>query len=414
MDFEYHYSDKQQRFRLEVRSWLAENIPADLKRPHSTKYMEKETWYWIRDFRIELGKKGWLHATYPKEYGGGGLTAEENVVIQEELLHQDLPPFYDNTLDLPSIMVWGTEEQKKEYLPPRLRGEHLTWEFFTEPGAGSDLASIRTRAVKEGDEWVITGEKVFVGADAGYGPPGTKVPDEDQVQAIYLLAVTDPNAPRHRNLGWFYIPGIVPGMTVQTLDLLTGQGKRQAYFDGVRVPSTRLVGGETQGWQVSQTTLEIEHGGGGNPVPRGAKVAGLIKDYARESGRGQDRHYAQVAANAFTETEIGRLIGTRNYWMYSNRQEMSYHGSQNSLWGKESGIRVADDIREMAGLECLLDFQDPKAPFNGSLEDQQRESLVRAHPGGTIEVQKVIIARRLGVSRTKERAAATPSTAAAR
>jgi alkylation response protein AidB-like acyl-CoA dehydrogenase len=114
--------------------------------------------------------------------------------------------------------------------------------------------------------------------------------------------------------------------------------------------------------------------------------------------------------DAYIDSEIARLFRTRNFWMYSNKQEMTFHGSQASLWGKESNLRIADGIREVLGLESLLSFKDAKAPSSGELEAQQRESLAGAHPGGTIEVQRVIIARRIGVSRTKEKAAATPST----
>ena len=410
MDFAYHYTTEQEAFRQEVRDWLEARVPEEIRHPLDAKHMDRDLFDWNFEFRKDLGNKGWLHPMYPKEFGGGGLTAEYNVVIQEELLRLEVPlPGHDNGFDLPALMVWGTEEQKKEFLPPRLRGEKLGWQLFTEPGAGSDLASLKTRAVKDGDDWVLTGEKVFVGGDSGYVSEDTKVPDALQMGELFTLAVTDPNAPRHRNMGFFYVPGDSPGVTAQTLDLLVGQGKRQVYLDNVRVPSSRVIGGESQGWQVAQTSLEIEHGGGGSPVPRDHTVAKFL-DWMRESGKGQDTHLQQVAMDAFIDAEIGRLIQVRNFWMYSAGQEMTYHGSQNSLWRKESQLRMADAMREVMGMDALLDAQDPLASHGGEFEHFQRESLAGAHPGGTIEVQKVIVARRIGVSRTKERAAATPST----
>ena len=114
---------------------------------------------------------------------------------------------------------------------------------------------------------------------------------------------------------------------------------------------------------------------------------------------------------AYIDNEILRLFSTRNYWMYSAGQEMTFHGSQQSMWRRESGIRTSDAIREVAGLKAMLDFEDSAAPLDGEMEVHQRESLTAAHPGGTIEIQKVIIARRMGISRTRERAAPTPSTA---
>ena len=409
MDFDYHYSTEQETFRAEVRDWLNTNVPKEREHPIDTKVMDRETFDWYSEFRKKLGAKGWLHPMYPTEYGGGGLTAEHNVVIQEELQAQNLPPWHDNPFDLPALMVWGTEEQKKEFLTPRLRGEKIGWQLFTEPGAGSDLASLKTRAIRDGDDWVITGEKVFVGSDYGYESEETKVPDELSMGELFTLAVTDPNAPRHRNMGFFYVPGDAPGVTAQTLDLLIGHGKRQVYLDNVRVPAERVIGGENQGWQVAQTSLEIEHGGGGSPVPRDHTVTKFL-DWVRVSGKGQDRHMQQVAMDAFIDAEIGRLIQVRNFWMYSAHQEMTFHGSQNSLWRKESQLRIADAMREVMGMDALLDFRDSRASHDGEFEHFQRESLAGAHPGGTIEVQKVIVARRIGVSRTKERAAATPST----
>ena len=413
MDFAFHYTAEQESFRQEVRQWLDENIPQDVTWPNDAKHMPAETWRWVKDFRNQLGVKGWLHATYPKEYGGGGLSAEQDTVIQEELQRADIPidglKFHDNGNDLPALMVWGTEQQKKDFLVPRLQGEKIAWQLFTEPGAGSDLASLKTRAVKDGDEWVITGEKVFVGGDSGFVSEETKVPDAEQMGFLFCLAITDPNAPRHRNMGYFYIPGETPGITAQTLDLLVGHGKRQVYLDNVRVPSANVIGGETQGWQVTQTTLEIEHGGGGGVTQREQTLKKTL-DHFQGTAITADDHNRQTLMEAFTDTEWVRLCGMRNYWMYDAKQEMTFHGSQFALLRKESGLRVADAIREAVGPESLLNMEDPAAPFEGEMELHQRETLAAAHPGGTIEVQKVIVARRLGVSRTKERAAPTPST----
>ena len=412
MDFEYHYTKDQQEFREEVRAWLKENVPEDLKRPLEASQLDPPTWLWIKEFRQKLGQKGWLHPTYPTEYGGGGLSAEHEVVIKEELEKADIPAIHDNTLDLPALMVWGTEDQKREILRPRLQGETLGWQLFTEPGSGSDLASLQTRAVRDGDDYILTGQKVFVGGDAGYANVVNKVPDGVQMGELFTLALTDPDAPRHRNMGYFMIPGDTPGLSVHTLDLLVGQGKRQIFLDNVRVSASRLIGGENEGWQVAQTTLEIEHGGGGDVVPRTRTVARFI-DYVKEKGLARSPERLQTVMKTYIDNEILRLFGLRNYWMYSRREEMSYHGSQQSMWRRESGLRTASAIRDVAGLYSLLDFNDPLAGLGGELEVHQRESLTAVHPGGTIEIQKVIIARRLGISRTKGRAAPTPSTVSA-
>lgn len=414
MDFTYHYTKEQEEFRIEVRDWLDKNIPNDVKRPPDHKHLDPETFWWVKGFREQLGLKGWLYPTFPKEYGGGGLPAELGVVIQEELYKKDIPQIHDNTFDLPALMVWGTEEQKQQLLRPRLLGEKLGWQLFTEPGVGSDLSGLETRAVRDGDDWVITGQKVFVGGDAGYASPETKVPDDAQlgVGILYALAITDPNAPRHRNMGAFIIPGDVPGITARTQNLLTGRGKRHVFLDNVRIPGNRLIGGETQGWQVAQTTLEIEHGGGGRIIRD--RTHDRFFDYVQKRGLARAPYKQQVIMQSHIDKEISRLLGLRNFWMYSDHQKMSYHGSQSSLWGKECGLRIADAFREVAGLYTLLDFKDSLSPMDGDLELHQRDTLTAVHPGGTVEIMKVIMARRIGLSRTREQAAPTPSTAGTR
>ena len=413
MDFEYHYTSDQESFRKEVSEWLDSNIPAE-RRPYFTldnSHVSKEAYQWSSELRKAMGEKGWLFPTWPTEHGGGGLSAEQGVVIQEEVSKRRLPGFQPGELMPAAVMVWGTDEQKEKLLKPVLKGQTELFQLFTEPGAGSDLASLKTRAVKDGDDWVITGEKVFVGDHRGYRlhPPADHEP-KDQVDEMFTLAITDPDAPRHRNMGYFIVPGNSQGVTMQPLDLLADWGKLQIYLDNVRVSNDRLIGGEGQGWQVAQTSLELEHGGGGQVVPRDHSTERFL-ELASETDKGRDSHHVHALMDGYIDTQIGRLIGLRNYWMYEAKQEMSYHGSQNSLWRKEASLRIADNMRDVLGLETLIDVDDPKVRYWGELENFQRESLVRAHPGGTIEVQKVIVARRLGVSRTKERAAVTPSTA---
>jgi len=414
MDFEYHYTSEQEAFRREVSQWLDANTPTGMRPSFAgdNAHIDRKTFLWMKETRRKMGEKGWLFPTWPKEYGGGGLTAEHDVVLQEEVGRRRLPGLGSGDLMPAAVMVWGTEEQKKELLTPVLEGKTSLFQLFTEPSAGSDLASLKTRAVQDGDDWIISGEKVFVGSNYGYrlGPDAEPIDIHEAVDEMFALAITDENAPRHRNMGYFIIPGNAPGVTFQSMDLLADWGKQQIHLDGVRVSNDRLIGGPGQGWQVAQTSLELEHGGGGQVVARDSAVDRFL-ELASETGAAKDSHAQHAVVDAYIETEIGRLFGMRNYWMYQSKQEMSYHGSQNSLWRKESGIRIGDDIREVIGLECLIDVDDPKVRFFGELENHQRESLIRAHPGGTIEIQKVIVARRLGVSRTRERAALTPSTA---
>ncbi|MBI2855241.1 MAG: acyl-CoA dehydrogenase family protein, partial [Chloroflexi bacterium] len=296
MDFKYHYGAEQEAFRKEVRAWLDANVDPRM-RVSTREEMEAEVWDWGYDFAKKLGAKGWLHPTYPREYGGGGLSADLATIISEELEERQAPIVNGNTLDLPALFVWGTEEQKQTYLRGRLTGELVAYQNFTEPNAGSDLASVKTRAVRDGDDWLITGEKVFVSGSQGKGRPRT--PDY-----LFTIAVTDPDAPRHRNLGYFLVPTNVPGITLQPMTLLTGNAQNHVHMDNVRVTADRLIGGESQGWQVANSTLEHEHGGRGELPGRNRTMEAFLRT-VKEHGVANDPQAASQAIEAYIYTEIG-------------------------------------------------------------------------------------------------------------
>ena len=295
----------------------------------------------------------------------------------------------------PTLLVWATEEQKQKYLKPLLTAEKVAFQNFSEPGHGSDLASLESKATRDGDDWVINGQKTWVSgtgtADLLFGP-----------------LVTDPDAPRHRNLGYFLLPADHENIELKRLNLLNGDAQHFVFMDNARVDGDALIGGDHQGWQVTQTTLEQEHGGRGQAAPRDEAMDDVLK-YTRESN--SDDIAKQLAVDSMIDSRITGLFQERNFWMYETRQEMSYHGSLASMYNKEKGMRNADRAREIMGMFSLLDSDDPRSVNGGTAEVQQRGSLTAAHPGGTTEVQKVIIARRIGISRTQERAAPTPATA---
>ncbi len=403
MDFELHYTPEQEAFRKEVRAWLNANIPKDYEHPHDPEDITYEQFKIARAFRRKLGQKGYLAPTYPKEYGGGGYDMEHAMIIEEELAERDEMPrvIGDNGLALfiPAILVWGSEEQKKKFLPGMLKGEVITWQGYTEPDAGSDLASLKTRAARDGNDYIINGEKIFIGADY-------------DVEYIFTLAVTDPTKPRHHNIGAFMVPANLPGIKKIRLNLFAwgGQpGKQHVFFEDVRVPAGNLIGHETNGWQVTQSVLEVEHGGLGGAVQRNRLFENMMS-YIRETEvNGQplskDPDVQQEMLDVFIRNEVSRLIGLRNYWMHhAKKHGVGYEGSQTSQYRKSSGIKTAAAYQRILGPSALI--KDPKwSPLKGAVQVHQREGIC-THPGGTIEVQKLIMARRMGISRTKEKAAA--------
>ena len=400
MDFTIQYTKEQEDFRTEVRGWLEQNAKypsewGDI--PPETDHWMPEMRQWALDFSRKLGGKGWLFPLWDKEYGGGGLTGDHDIVLKEEMSHYDIPQSGRGELQAGSIMVHGTDEQKKRFLKPILTGEDVCWQLFTEPEVGSDLASLKTRAVKDGDDFVITGQKIFVG-------------DSFDADWLWCLAVTDPDAPRHQNIGAFFMPANLPGISIANLNLVVQRGKRLVSMDGVRVSREYLIGEDTQGWRVAQTTLELEHGAAGFLSERDPIVRDVI-EYTKEVVRNgkplsKDPFVQQSMVESFIEANIHRLLGLRNYWMFNSGQTVTFHGSQASLLRKDYNLKAADRILHVLGPQALINDEKWGA-LKKRVEHHQRESLVSAHPGGTLEVQKLIIARRLGISRTQERAAPT-------
>ena len=408
MNFELEYTADQESFRTDVRSWLNGVIPRDLDFPVDAGDMSYDQYLKRRDIGRALGEKGWLWPTAPVEYGGGGLTVDQAIIIDEEVEQRGLtlPPYYDSggRLGGASIMVWGSDEQKAHFLPPIFKGEVRTWQLLTEPNAGSDLAGVQTTAIRDADEYVINGQKIFVGSNHG-------------AEQSWMITVTDPNGERHKNLSWFIVPMDLPGITVMPMDLLTtgGEGgagtgeKNTIFFDNVRVPAFNLIGEENDGWRVASTHLELEHGGGGS-LRRNNLVDRLIA-FCKETHRNgqplsKDMDVRDSLVDIYIEAETSRLFALRNYWQAATKQPRSYEGPQSSYHRKTSALRIAEGIMEILGPYSLT--SDPKwGPLGGSIELHQRSSIVGLHPGGTADIQKVIMARRIGIGRsTREEAGA--------
>ena len=406
MDFEPRYTAEQEEFRQEVRGWLKDNMPEDIVQPADPIDLTEEQYQKRRDLGRSLGSKGWLWPTADPRFGGGGLSLDHAVVIEEEMdsYGMSVPPYYDSggRLGGASIMVWGTEEQKDQFLPPILKGEVRTWQLLSEPEAGSDLANVKTTAERDGDDYVINGQKIYVGSSLG-------------CDMVWTLTRTDTEAPRHQNLGWFMIPSDLPGITIQPMDLLIAGGeggagsgvKNTVYFDNVRVPATHLIGGENEGWKVATTHLELEHGTGGH-IGRNWLVDRLFEYCQNTQRRGEpltkDPDVRERLMDVYVEAEISRLFQLRNYWMRHSKANITYEGPQASYYRKISGLRMSGAILDILGPSALT--YDPQwGAGEGHIEAHQRSAIVALHPGGTADIQKVIMARRIGIGReVRERA----------
>ena len=408
MDFEPRYTPEQEEFRREVSAWLKEHVPGGVGDPADPADLTWEQYQLRRELGRKLGDKGWLWPTAPVEYGGGGLDVDSAVVIEEEIdsFGLTLPPYYDSggRLGGNSILVWGTEEQKQSFLPPIFTGRVRTWQLLSEPEAGSDLANVKTQAIRDGDEYVLNGQKIFVGSDHG-------------CDYMWTITVTDPEAKRHENLGWFMVPSHLPGITIQPMDLLISGGesgagsgvKQTVYFDNVRVPAFNLVGDENEGWKVATTHLELEHGTGGR-IGRNWLVDRLF-DHCRTTGRRgepmtNDPDVRDRLIDVYVEAEIVRLLNMRNYWMRHSGAHITYEGPQASYVRKTSGLRMSQAMLDILGPAGLTHDKELGAA-DGHMEAHSRAGIVAIHPGGTTDIQKAIMARRIGIGReVRERAGA--------
>ena len=408
MDFEPTYTPEQEEFRREVNAWLKQHLPDGMEHPADPADLIWDQYQLRRELGRKLGDQGWLWPTAPKEYGGGGLDVDSAVVIEEEIdsFGLTLPPYYDSggRLGGNSILVWGSEEQKQAFLPPIFTGRVRTWQLLSEPEAGSDLANVKTQALRDGDDYVLNGQKIFVGSDHG-------------CDFMWTITVTDPDAKRHENLGWFMVPSHLPGITVQPMDLLISGGesgagsgvKQTVYFDNVRVPAFNLIGGENQGWKVATTHLELEHGSGGR-IGRNWLVDRLFEHCRTTKRRGEpmtnDPDVRDRLIDVYVEAEIVRLLNLRNYWMRHSGANITYEGPQASYVRKTSGLRMAQAMLDILG-PAGLTYDKELGAADGHMEAHSRAGIVAIHPGGTTDIQRVIMARRIGIGReVRERAGA--------
>jgi alkylation response protein AidB-like acyl-CoA dehydrogenase len=397
MDFEQTYTPEQEAFRKQVRAWLEENVSPGLGGVPATEKDAREQYLRRRALGRLLGARGWLYPAAPREYGGGGMDLGSVLVLHEEMsrLGLGLPPYYDSGgwLGSASVLVWGTEEQKRRLLPPIFQGEVRTWQLLTEPEAGSDLASAKLAARREGDTFVLNGQKIFVGSAHG-------------AERFWMITCTDPNGARHENLSWFMVDAGLPGITIQPVRVLAdvAEGHKNAvFFDDVRVPADCLVGGENNGWKVATTHLDLEHGSAGSL--HSDPVFESLLAYCRSQTRDgrpliDDPDVRDGLAEIFIRLEIVRLLSARNFWRSRADKKVAYNGPQTMYLRKVTGLWLTTAILDLIGPAALT--SDPRwGALDGDAERQQRSGIVDIVPGGTIDIQRVSMARALGVGRTR-------------
>jgi alkylation response protein AidB-like acyl-CoA dehydrogenase len=387
MDF--RLSESEERLRAEVCRFLTEELGTthtSEPRPMPPGYMP------ARDFERKLGERGWLALSWPPEYGGGGRPVAEQFIVEEEVaLHGG--PASDaiaRVIVAPLLMARGSEEQKRRYLPQLARGEITFCLGYTEPEAGSDLASLQTRAVADGDDYVISGRKVFTsGAD-----------DSDY---CWLAARTDPGARKHAGLSVLIVPMQSPGVEVgPLLNLLDEEWFNEVTFDGVRVPRGELVGGENQGWGVLTSALGVER----ITIYRAFVHMRMLRSLVRQA-KGErdsqrpwdDPRVRQRLAALSVEFEVARLLLWRAIGLHQRGEEFRAQAAMVKLFNTELAQRLYTTGIEMVGPYAAV-MAGRRALWEGALPHGYVSSVQETIGAGSSEVQREIIALRgLGLPR---------------
>src|SRR5689334_9488 len=303
MGMDLTYPAEAEQYRKEVRTWLEENLPAGWFDEGFEMTPEQRAAF-NEEWPAKLYGGGWICATWPKEYGGKGLTTMEGVVVAEEFARAKAPmraDFFGDTLVGPTLLQWGTEEQKREFLPKIMRGEMRWCQGFSEPNSGSDLASLKTSAVLDGEEWVINGQKVWT-TQAQYA------------DYCFLLARTDPAASKHKGISYLLVPMKQAGIEVRPITQPDGTAEfNEVFFDDARCPKENVVGGVNNGWVVANTTLAHERGmSATTSFRRFADELDVMVAAARANGTIADPTIRQRLMRYHTKIQILRINGLRS------------------------------------------------------------------------------------------------------
>lgn len=386
------FTPEQEAFRSRLRGWLRDNLPAGWGTdgfPAFPSY-EAEVQF-MRDWQAKLYRAGWCGFSWPKEYGGAGGTLVEQAIYNEEMARAQAPELINkvgvNNVG-PTLMNYGTEEQKRRFLSKILSAEDIWCQLFSEPGAGSDLASLRTKAEKDGDGYRLTGQKVWT----SYA--------EFSRWAI-CLARTDPNVPKHKGITYFIVDMQAPGITIRPLRQITGGAEfNEVFLDAVFVPRDFMIGNENEGWSVAMNTLAHERGTAylfKEQVKQKIAVDRLIQILRQREGQGRAVHPAWRAevVKAYIRVEIMRCLNLDTMTRLQRGQEP---GGESSL-KKEFWTRLTQHLHETAlaveGPFAQLMDGDPRAVDHGRFQQSFLYSRSQSISGGTSEIQLNIIATRL-------------------
>jgi alkylation response protein AidB-like acyl-CoA dehydrogenase len=374
-------------FRQEVRAWLEDNVPrTPMPSDPEGAFQHMRTW------QRQMFDAGWAGIHWPKAYGGRGATLLEQAVFSQELARAKAPPMA-NGLGLmivgPTLMVHGTEEQKQRYIARILSAEEIWCQGFSEPNSGSDLASLQTRAVADGDDFVVNGQKIWTSM-------------AHFADMCILLVRTDAEAPKHRGISYLLVDMHSPGVTVKPLRQMTGGAEfNEVFFDHVRVPKTQLVGALNEGWRIAMTTLTYERGSAsfGTQVQIKQALDDIIAVAQKVKRNGAvlsaDPVLRQKLAAAYIRVDVMRLNNYRTITSQLRGKPPGPEASLDKLYWSETNKWLQEIGQEVLGLHAQLDPESPYYPSAANLQQSFLWSRAETIFSGTSEIQKNIIGERV-------------------
>jgi len=383
MDFAF--TKEQERFRRELREFLERELASQLANIPVDQWIRGIS----RQFSRKVAEKGWIGLTWPREYGGKGLSYLDRLIYTEEMLRYGAPVALHWMAERqigPSLIAYGTEEQRREFLPRIMNGEVMFCIGMSEPEAGTDLASLRTRAIEDGDDFVIEGQKVWTS--------GAHVADY-----CWLVVRTDPDVPKHKGISEIIVDLKLPGITIRPLEDLTGaHDLTEVFFDSVRVPKRYLVGTKNRGWYQIIAQLDYERSG----IERLMSNYPLLHDLlafvkeAKPSGgpSGDDPRVRQRLIQLRVEFEVGRLLCYRVAWLLSQEVIPNYEAAMAKAFCTEYEQRLANTATQVIGLYGQLVPGSKWVPLAGRAVANYLYSPCYTIQGGTSETLRNIVAQR--------------------
>jgi alkylation response protein AidB-like acyl-CoA dehydrogenase len=389
MDFKF--SEEDEAFRQELRSWLEANVPRDWRDDGEMSDPETKTEFERRHaWHRKLYDAGWMCIHWPKEYGGRGATFLQQVVYNQEMDRAKAPPvvnFQGIARVGPTLMQWGTPEQKKRYIPKIPSAEEIWCQGLSEPNHGSDLAGVETRAVDEGDHFVVNGSKIWT-SNAHHADFST------------LLCRTDPSLPKHKGLSYLLVDLKSPGVTIRPLIQMTGEhGFNQVFYDDVQVPKSNMLGQKNQGWMVAMTNMMFErtiHGGRTDMMVEVRQLSDLARTVTR-NGRPawEDEYVRQQIAHFACQAEGLRYTSFRQLTRQLKGLQPGPEGSIMKLGTSELNLRIQNFAMELLGPYSQFEYQAEGAIDRGKWSHRMLATRRATIAAGSNEIQHNIIGERV-------------------